>query len=82
MFGIGAVPLQEYSKLETLGHMGHVREYTVPEVGHTLSNLGFKCSKVLYRFYPDQLAQISISATHARWGRDFVLISEKLEASA
>ncbi|MFQ5634202.1 MAG: methyltransferase domain-containing protein [Gammaproteobacteria bacterium] len=79
MFGVGAAPFSEYSKLETLGHMGHVREYTAPEVIDTLSRLGFRCRELLYRFYPDMYERISIKAAHARWGRDFVLICEAVD---
>lgn len=40
---------REYCKLETLGHMGHVREYTTTEVANFLRNIGFQIEAVLYR---------------------------------
>jgi SAM-dependent methyltransferase len=40
---------QQYEKLETLGHMGHVREYTVREVADFLERVGFRVDKVIYR---------------------------------
>ena len=35
-------PYQQFEKLETLGHMGHVREYTNRQVKEFLSNTGFE----------------------------------------
>ena len=39
----------EYQKLEKLGHMGHVREYTTKEVIDFLTNVGFDVTFVIYR---------------------------------
>ncbi len=39
----------EYQKLEKLGHMGHVREYTTIEVTEFLENIGFDVTSVIYR---------------------------------
>ncbi len=39
----------EYQKLEKLGHMGHVREYTTREVVEFLENIGFVVTTVVYR---------------------------------
>jgi SAM-dependent methyltransferase len=39
----------EYQKLEKLGHMGHVREYTTTEVIEFLEKIGFSVTKVVYR---------------------------------
>ncbi len=39
----------EYQKLEKLGHMGHVREYTTREVIDFLENIGFDVTNVIYR---------------------------------
>jgi len=40
---------RQYEKLETLGHMGHVREYTAREVSDFLTRVGFFVDKVIYR---------------------------------
>lgn len=40
---------RQYEKLETLGHMGHVREYTCREVTEFLLQMGFDVRKVIYR---------------------------------
>lgn len=39
----------EYEKLERLGHMGHVREYTSTEVINLLKKIGFEISEINYR---------------------------------
>jgi SAM-dependent methyltransferase len=40
---------RQYEKLETLGHMGHVREYTTREVEDFLTRVGFRVEKVVFR---------------------------------
>ena len=40
---------EQYEKLETLGHMGHVREYTTREVSDFLTRVGFRVDKVVFR---------------------------------
>ena len=40
---------EQYEKLESLGHMGHVREYTTREVAEFLNRIGFQVEKVIYR---------------------------------
>lgn len=39
-------PYEQFRKLETIGHMGHVREYSVKQVKDFLENTGFKVHKV------------------------------------
>ena len=39
----------QYQKLETLGHMGHVREYTAREVADFLARVGFRVEQALFR---------------------------------
>lgn len=39
----------EWEKLSTIGHMGHVREYTALEVAEFLEAVGFKVEGCLYR---------------------------------
>jgi len=41
--------LQQYEKLETLGHMGHVREWTLTEVVELLDHVGLRGQEVIYR---------------------------------
>ena len=40
---------EQYLKLRTLGHMGHVREYTAEDVKEFARRLHFSCEKTLYR---------------------------------
>lgn len=39
----------QWRKLETLGHMGHVREYTAREVCDVLGDVGFRVERLVYR---------------------------------
>lgn len=39
----------EYGKLEAIGHMGHVREYTPTEVVEFLQSMGFAITAIIYR---------------------------------
>jgi 2-polyprenyl-3-methyl-5-hydroxy-6-metoxy-1,4-benzoquinol methylase len=41
-------PYREFNKLNTIGHMGHVREYTAEQVCLFLENTGFDIQKVRY----------------------------------
>jgi SAM-dependent methyltransferase len=40
---------RQYDKLRTLGHMGHVREYTTREVIDFLERIGFDIEGIIYR---------------------------------
>ncbi|MEM1248293.1 MAG: methyltransferase domain-containing protein [Acidobacteriota bacterium] len=40
---------EQYEKLRTLGHMGHVREYTTVELASFLGRIGFEVREVVYR---------------------------------
>ena len=40
---------EQYDKLEKLGHMGHVREYTAHEVAEFLKKTGFHVKRVTFR---------------------------------
>jgi SAM-dependent methyltransferase len=46
--GVSADPFTEYSKLRSLGHMGHVREYTSREVASFLESSGWQVVRVVY----------------------------------
>jgi SAM-dependent methyltransferase len=46
---VSAGVYRQYEKLETLGHMGHVREYTTREVSDFLTRVGFHVDKVVFR---------------------------------
>jgi hypothetical protein len=40
---------RQYEKLDDLGHMGHVREYTTFEVSEFLTRIGFRVEKIIFR---------------------------------
>lgn len=51
---------RQYAKLETLGEMGHVREYMPVEVSEFLGKIGFEVDEVIYRGdYRRRLARIA-----------------------
>jgi hypothetical protein len=45
----GPDPIKEWSKLDNLGHMGHVREYSYVELREVLAHCGFEVQRYLYR---------------------------------
>jgi len=46
---VSAGVYRQFEKLETLGHMGHVREYTAREVSDFLTRIGFRVEKIIHR---------------------------------
>lgn len=48
-WAVGADPVVEYGKLRSLGHMGHVREYTAAEMSAVLAHCGFVVDAVVPR---------------------------------
>lgn len=46
---VSAGVYEQYEKLATLGHMGHVREYTTREVAEFLGRVGFRVDEVVFR---------------------------------
>jgi SAM-dependent methyltransferase len=46
---VSAGVYRQYEKLESLGHMGHVREYTTREVAEFLTRIGFRVDAIIYR---------------------------------
>jgi 2-polyprenyl-3-methyl-5-hydroxy-6-metoxy-1,4-benzoquinol methylase len=47
--GVGTDPWKEFGKLESIGHMGHVREYTTVEVCEFLPHFGLTPELLLFR---------------------------------
>lgn len=78
-----ADPLTEYSKLRTLGHMGHVREYSSREVLRLLEAFGFTAQQVNYRSDPNprgrrrKILNIAYKLVPRRFLRDIVIIARK-----
>lgn len=60
-YSCGADIYEEYQKLERLGHMGHVREYTTREVSDFLSKMGFRLEALIFRGgYHSKIARLVI----------------------
>jgi len=51
-WAVAAEPFAEFLKLRTLGHMGHVREYTTVELRTFLAAAGFEIERVIHRGAP------------------------------
>lgn len=56
--GLSNDPLAEYAKLRSVGHMGHVREYTARELENFLRQAGFEDVHIERRVIPSR---------HGRW---------------
>ena len=53
----------QYEKLDTLGHMGHVREYTSREVVEFLARIGFESTRLIFRGgYDDAVRRVVTAA--------------------
>lgn len=46
---VSAGVYRQYEKLRTLGHMGHVREYTSRDVADFLSRIGLRVEAIIHR---------------------------------
>ena len=44
-------PYEEFFKLQMIGHMGHIREYSTVEIKQFLENTGFRVINVYYKSY-------------------------------
>jgi 2-polyprenyl-3-methyl-5-hydroxy-6-metoxy-1,4-benzoquinol methylase len=62
----GPSPIVEWEKLSRLGHMGHVREYSVTEVRELLTSCGFVVDRTIFR-----------SSKDGRWPLRDLLISRR-----
>ncbi|WP_374509239.1 class I SAM-dependent methyltransferase [Niveibacterium sp.] len=78
-----ADPAHEFGKLRTLGHMGHVREYSAREVGDFLQISGFVVESVTYRYHANKrgrraaLLRLAYRLTPRRFRREIVIIARK-----
>ncbi|HEX6734036.1 MAG TPA: class I SAM-dependent methyltransferase [Azonexus sp.] len=79
-----ADPVLEFAKLRTLGHMGHVREYSAGEVSRFLEAAGLAVATVDYRYYPSpapgwkrRLLHCAYRVLPRRFRRDLVIVARK-----
>jgi len=50
----------QYVQLEEIGHMGHVREYTVAEMTNFLDRVGFSVESMTFRGqYPQRVGKVA-----------------------
>jgi SAM-dependent methyltransferase len=56
--GLAFDPIREYGKLRSVGHMGHVREYTASEVRRFLTGAGFTTVEVGMRTTPSRRGKL------------------------
>lgn len=49
--GLGENPYNEFDKLNWAGHLGHIREYSKPELKFFLKEIGFRIEKVIFEYY-------------------------------
>src|SRR5262245_6961338 len=61
--GLAFDPIREYGKLRTVGHMGHVREYTASEIRRFLAGAGFARVEVGTRATPSPRGAL-VNAVH------------------
>src|SRR5262249_36385063 len=84
--GIGtSSPYQAFKQLERVGHMGHVREYSSPEIQEFLLHTGFVPEEVQYRSYAKSRRGALVDLCYAcvrRWRPFQVVISRKPGARA
>jgi SAM-dependent methyltransferase len=61
--GLAFDPIREYGKLRTVGHMGHVREYTASEIRKSLAETGFGGIEIQTRAVPSRRGKL-VDAVH------------------
>jgi len=83
-----ADPFQEFGKLRSLGHMGHVREYSAREVVRFVECSGFRVQSIDYRYHPNRrgrkarLLYLAYRIAPRRFRREIVIVARKVAASA
>jgi SAM-dependent methyltransferase len=56
--GLAFDPIREYGKLRSIGHMGHVREYTALEIRRFLESAGFASIEIARRVAPSRRGKL------------------------
>lgn len=81
-----ADPLDEFSKLRRLGHMGHVREYSAAEVLRFVHAHGLQPRSVAYRYHAEargrraRLLRAAYRIAPRRFRREIVIVATKEKA--
>ena len=76
--GLAFDPIREYGKLRTVGHMGHVREYTASEIRRFLAKAGFARVVVGTRATPSRRGTL-VDAVHRLlpWIRSELIVTAR-----
>jgi len=78
-------PLDEFNKLRTIGHMGHVREYSHREMRDFLRHAGFRVRELHYKHYyfgrgkRELVKRIIFAIVPARFRTFQVIMARKVE---
>ena len=84
--GIGTTtPYRAFKQLDTVGHMGHVREYSTREILEFLAHTGFVADEVQYRSYAKSRRGALVDLCYAcvpAWRPFQVVIGRKASARA
>ena len=84
--GIGTTsPYWAFKQVETTGHMGHVREYSIREIQEFLAHTGFVAEEVQFQSYARSRRGALVDLCYAvvpRWRPYQVVISRKLSTRA
>ena len=79
-----ADPVQEFGKLRSIGHMGHVREYSASEVARFLVAAGFGVQAIDYRYHLNRrsrrgkLLHLAYRIAPRRFRREIVVVARKV----
>lgn len=82
-----ADPATEFGKLRSLGHMGHVREYSTNEVVRFVEAAGLAVDSISYRSHTNgpgrknRLLSIAYRLLPRRFRREMVIVARKVNAS-
>ena len=82
-----ADPTTEFGKLRSLGHMGHVREYSTSEVVRFVEAAGLAVHSINYRSHTNgpgrknKLLSIAYRLVPRRFRREMVIVARKVNAS-
>ena len=78
-----ADPVQEFAKLRSLGHMGHVREYSAGEVARFLEASGLAVQSIDYRYHASgwgwkrRILRLIYPLAPKRFRREIVIVARK-----
>ncbi len=81
-----ADPCEEFGKLRSLGHMGHVREYSAHEVARFLEASGLSVQSIDYRYHANvrgwrgKLLRMAYRLAPRRFRREIVIVAGKVRA--